>query len=551
MFPPRTLARFMVVLLAGVSLASPLRAQLLRGTVHDSISAQPVAGAVVVLLDQLNAPVARTITDPAGEFRVAAPGARKVRVLRLGFRPRERLLAAADFSGGVELSLLAIPILLEPVRARAAASCPGGRSRDRALALLDQVRLGLLATIVARTAHPAQMTRALFERGLEGSTERVLSQIVRLQRNAVVERSFMAARSGAEFVRGGFVDEPSSTFFAPEAETLIDEDFAAGYCFHLARGERRRPNQVGLGFEPATRRAGRVDVEGTLWVDTLARALRDLEFLYVGLHPQLASLKPGGRLSFREMPNGTTTIDRWSLRLVSGDIVTGPRGGRSVSRLYVHENGGELLAATWPAGYTWRGPDARLRLQARTRTGEPARGLGVRLEATDYFGVTDSTGTLLVEELIPGPYRVVVEDRRLRQLGVVIETPLRFTAVRDSTVTAALEARTAEEYVFDRCRSAGPRAWGSWVFGRVEDVEGRPVEGAAWAISAADGTPLAKGGRTGSDGLFHWCELAPGERVVLEAESADGALRAAAPVALKAGLTVARLILGTPAAPNP
>lgn len=538
----------MALLLASVSLASPLRAQAVRGIVRDSISAQPLAGAVVVLLDQLNAPVARTITDPAGQFRLAAPGARKVRVLRLGFRPRELALTAADFGGPLALSLLAIPILLEPVHARAAASCPGGRSRERALALLEQVRLGLLATIVARSAHPGQMTRALFERRLEGTSGRVGSQVVRVERNVVVERSFMAARSGAQFVRDGFVDEGTSTFFAPEAETLIDEEFAAGYCFHVARGDRRRPTQVGLGFEPARRRAGRVDVEGILWVDTLARALRDLEFLYVGLHPRLAPLKPGGRLSFGEMPNGTTTIDRWSLRLVSGEIVTGPRGARGDSRLFVHENGGELLAATWPGGYSWRAPVAALRLQARTRTAEPARGLVVRLEGTDYGGVTDSTGTLLVEDLLPGPYRVVVEDRRLRQVGVLIETPLRFTAVRDSTITAVLQARTAEEYVLDRCRAAGPKAWGSWVFGRVEDGQGRPVGGAAWAIRAADGSPLANGGCTGSDGLFHWCELAPGERVVLEAEA--GGLRASAPVALKAGLTVARLVLA-PTAPPP
>ena len=61
-------------------------------------------------------------------------------------------------------------------------------------------------------------------------------------------------------------------------------------------------------------------------------ALRDLEFRYVGLDKQVSALAPGGRLSFREVANGITLVDRWALRLVSGRNSSCPRSGRISAR---------------------------------------------------------------------------------------------------------------------------------------------------------------------------------------------------------------------------
>jgi len=72
---------------------------------------------------------------------------------------------------------------------------------------------------------------------------------------------------------------------------------------------------VGLGFEPVDREDGRIDIVGTVWIDTLSRVLRDMDFHYVGLDPQITALSPAGRLSFRELSNGVVIIDQWSLRL--------------------------------------------------------------------------------------------------------------------------------------------------------------------------------------------------------------------------------------------
>ncbi len=50
-------------------------AQAVQGTVSDADSRRPLAGASVLLLDTLSAPVDSTTADSAGDYRLAAPGA--------------------------------------------------------------------------------------------------------------------------------------------------------------------------------------------------------------------------------------------------------------------------------------------------------------------------------------------------------------------------------------------------------------------------------------------------------------------------------------------
>src|SRR5436309_760796 len=62
--------------------------QRLGGSVRESGTAAPIAGAVVSLLDTAGHATARTITDASGRYAVAlSPDARTLRVVRIGFRP--------------------------------------------------------------------------------------------------------------------------------------------------------------------------------------------------------------------------------------------------------------------------------------------------------------------------------------------------------------------------------------------------------------------------------------------------------------------------------
>ena len=111
-------------------------------------------------------------------------------------------------------------------------------------------------------------------------------------------RPFVASASAVEFARVGYMAENSlgRTFFAPDADVLLDESFATSHCFRLAADDTSRRGQIGLAFTPAPGR-GRdtlVDVAGVIWIDRATPALRSLEFLYTGLrHPRRLGARAG------------------------------------------------------------------------------------------------------------------------------------------------------------------------------------------------------------------------------------------------------------------
>lgn len=535
-------------MLLACALAPDLPAQGFSGAVRDSLTQRPLAGAVVILSDASGTALSRAVTDRQGVYHLQpAPTGVRLRVLRLGFRPREFTLAASRGRVPATVSLVGIPLLLETVRTVASASCPRRADRPAALALLEQVRAGLLAAIIGRANNTGTMKRIRYERRLDPRGTLIQQNVV--VDMASVDRPYTAARGAAGFVRDGFTEDSTNLFFAPEAETLVDPDFAGGYCFHLMPPDRSRVDQIGLGFRPAKRRTGRVDIEGALWVDSTARALTDLEFRYIGLPRMLDDFAPGGRLSFTEMPNGIPLISSWSIRLASAHpdagatpasrIVRDRRGRRM--RIELDETGGQLADATWPDGTGWRAPLGTLRIRATAAGGGPAPGTAVRLLDSSYEAVTDSTGVAVIGSVLPGRYTAAVVDPRLAELGVVLAAPTPVTAVRDSVTTADLVAVSAEEYVARICSGAGVPIGTSFILGRAVLPDGRSATGAGWTIHSATGELLADGGKVGGDGLLHWCEAWPGEQVQVTARL--GKRTAGSTHLLEGGLTILRLVL--------
>jgi hypothetical protein len=547
------LVPILLLLLGGP--ARHLAAQPARGVVRDSASQQPVSGAVVLFLDSLGRTVARSTTDQRGQYYLATPaGARRLRILRLGFRPRETDLPAPGGAGApADVAIVPIPILLDQVRVTAAATCSRRADRVAALALLDHVRAGLLATVVAGLENAPRMTRLLYKRRFDGASDRVLSQTVRVSAESMADRSFRAARSASAFVEHGFRADSAGGqyFFSPDAETLLDEDFASGYCFHLAPADRSRPRELGLAFEPANRKPGRIDIAGALWVDTVARTLRTLEFRYLGLDPAIGALAPGGRLSFREMANGVVVIDRWSMRLVSGHLEVDTRIGSTgqisrtqTSHLYAEESGGELARAAWRDGVRWRAPLGTLRIDAVAHEGGTAAGTIVRLADTDYQATADSSGALEITDLLPGSYTASVLDPRLAALGIRRVTPLPVVARRDSTVHVRLQVETADDYMVKRCAADRPSAGSVAILGRVIASDGESVRDSRWTLRGQDGSVLVDRGRVGADGLFHWCQVVRGTMVAIEIE--QGTRRTRATQLSTNPLTIIQLDLARP-----
>lgn len=503
------------LLLAAVS-AKSAQAQFISGRVLDSASAQPIPGAVVQALASDGRVLARALSDGRGAFALRVPETASVqlRVQRIGFRPR----VVANVSSGstqVAVKLLRIPAFLDPVRV-VAAQCRR-RGRTSPSGLIEQARAGLLASVVARDVNPAAMTRVTFERRYDRSGRRISWQRVRMDSSAASRTSFTAVSDAAGFVSRGFLldDEEGATYFAPDAETLLDDAFAAGYCFRVMPADRERPNQVGLGFEASNRRRGRVDVNGALWIDTVTRELRDIEFRYEGLPSAIQAQRPGGRIEFATLPNGITIVSRWQLDPagIEADTVAGTRAGSTqvIGRVSRYENGGELVRALWRDGTEWRGQLGTFVGRATWTDGRPARGLMYSLRNTPYRGETDSLGRLVLDGLLPGTYRVLIIDQALLEVGLSIGTDIEFTSNRDS-VEMRLPGLSADDYVTNYCRNQGrynPDLDHTYLLVRALWDDGTPVEGASWSVRILDrdgATEVEVGGKSGNDGIMALCQ---------------------------------------------
>jgi len=515
--------------IAASALFSAADAQELRGTIHDSTTRQPISGAVVSVLDAGGRSIARGITNDRGQFRVATQaGGREVSIKRIGFHPRV-IVMPTDIAASVDIFMTPLASLLESIQVNDVTKCSKRSDRAAALALWEQVRTGLLATVVAGETNPARVRRLVFDRTL-GPDDTPRSQSVRID-SAQTDRPFGAALTVADFLAKGFTSDSAGAevFYGPDAEILLSDGFAAGYCFRLADHNAERPAQVGLAFSPAERRRDRIDIEGTLWVDSVARRLVDIDYNYLGLDSRIMALHPGGRTSFRTMKNGFVMLDRWMIRLVGSleplpatsraqSVERCPRGSvcmgapRAAPKLQVHEIGGEIAYAAWPDGTEWSSPLGTLRARA-TRDGQPAPGVTVHLDNTDYAATTDATGAFEIDELLPGPYTVATEEERLARVGLFLPSGVSFTAMRDSTEILNVPVQSLEDYTWRACGNDEKRPRQGRVMRmlivRAFEAGNQPVIGAkAVAQFLIGGSEVSKSEvETGSSGTFQICRF--------------------------------------------
>lgn len=519
----RTIRAFAASGLALLLATTTARAQVIRGTVADSVSTHPIPGAVVSLLDARGEVLGRYVTGNRGEWQLPLrAGTTRVRVVRIGFRPRDVALPAPSGAEvNVRIAMIAIPTFLEPMRVDAK-QCPKRDDAQVAYGLWEQVRSGLLATIVAREQNAPALVLLDYTRRDGGVDSPIEAFQLRRQDTQRSLNSYKAVRTATEFVNLGFASpgsgESTAMFYAPDAEVLIDEGFANGYCFRVLR-DRARPNQVGLGFAAPDRKPGRVDIEGALWVDTIARRVVDIDYRYLGVHPRVDELKPGGNILFKEMPNGLTFIERWHIRMIGArvDSIDGPVGRAARTTFFTATTGGELAHARWPDSAAYDARLARFVLTARNPTGSTAIGRTVKLIDTPYEKTLDPSGMFDVPDLLPGPYKLVIKEPRLEPLRMdSIPTRVSFEAKRGQTHMSAIVVPNLEEWVRDRCETAQGKLGEKdtrMILGRLLDSAGQPIGRASYEIQvdyrspgqAPVWNPVLDGGRTGADGLFQLC----------------------------------------------
>jgi len=510
-------------------------AQQIMGTVRDSATDRPIAGAVLLLETGSGATLARTITNGNGQYAFGARAdASVIRALHIGFRPRNVPVPVATTTvTSVNIVLASLGSMLDTVHVVANNKCVANGNAAQAAALLEQAREGILATDVAAESKPADMVRSIYVRSFD-ARDKLDAQTVHTVANRSID-SFRAVYSAKQFVDLGFQQDSAGylVFFAPDARTIADPGFALGYCFHLTR-DKHRPLQVGLAFSPSVRRKDRVDIEGTLWADTAKRELRDIEFRYLGLPELMNRAEPGGRIEFRTLPNGVVLVDEWNLRLpiarhdtVSNSFV--PR--HLVLTFGPQESGGAVVSARWP-DYSWAAPMGALQATLRDSSGVPLRGAFARLENTDYAARADSAGQLRMAPLLPGPYTLIAMDSAFADLHVDGGPSAHFEAVADSVtqrnvVVAAPLAGVVSAY----CPNGLHPGSSSVVVGHLyaadsSSVVSGGVVAAAWGPTSADAKQQAAQSdslqvqaTTNDDGVFTFCGLPAGTAVSISAIS--------------------------------
>jgi hypothetical protein len=506
----------LVASLALLVLGSATSAAQLRGTVRDSTSGLAVPGAVIVALDAASEQIGRSITSDRGEFTLRVTRTpRRVQVLRIGFRPRTVEVTNAEER--LDVTMVAIATLLQPISVFDQPNCPRRNDSPAAFALWEQAKAALLASVVAREVNPADVVRLHFDRRIDRAADTTDWMEVRIDSTATTT-PFTASRPAAAFVDRGFVDDTAGLklFHAPDAEVLLDVAFPRGYCFEIAASDATRPSQVGLGFRAARRRNGRVDITGTVWVDTASRALTDIVYRYAGLDERFERANAGGLVSFRTMPNGTVLIDRWHIRLLAARKGTRgwPAGTSGLADAFeIHEKGGEVASARWPDGSTWNASLGRVSGQAWYHA-RPAAGARLRLFETSYETMVDSTGHFEFTRLLPGPYSIGVNDSILAPLGITLRTGALFTAARDSATRLSLTVPTAKDFVIAACEAMGARGIGEYsIVGQVVGSDGAPLRGARFELfrKSSDDARAYWSGQTDERGTFVVCTAPRGE----------------------------------------
>lgn len=415
-------------------------AQLIRGAVLVRDDSSGVVGAVVVLLDGAGDIRARTLTDDRGRFtiRIAQPAVYRVRAMRIGLRPFTTPAVVFANDTNVVLRMSSAPAGLPPVTTREQTQC--NLRPDSALALgavWEDVKTALLATAITREKHAYRFDLVDHVRTYDYATGELRG--VRMDEAQLYDSHTWASLPAEELRRIGYViqDQDSTTFVAPDIETLLSNYFIETHCFRFASNPVA-DSLLAVEFAPAGR-VKHAEVRGTLWIDKRTHELRSVSFRYVNL--LAADSIAGGDVQFARLSTGAWVMTDWSIRApvlrlnseqqVSGAaIASGRRANRFSTPLVVGKHtivtdqlrayGGTLEAVWRDSVLLWSPPKRALELRVTrgfARTPPVADETTVYLIGTTRWLDVDSTGSVRFENLVHGDYIVDVGTRQLDVLG--------------------------------------------------------------------------------------------------------------------------------------
>lgn len=317
-----------------------MHAQEVYGVLRAELTGLPAEGVVVAASRASDRfVVGRTLSGSAGTFRLrVGSDSVIVRALRIGQEPVElwRGRLAVGDRLDVGQSLPDVPVNIETLNVRERARCGAASAGESSVtrALFADALTALVASLSSTDGEALLVRTATTEefRDLRDNVQRTSAAVMRSGATSQPFRSVPVA----SLMREGFVvteRDGSTVYRAPDAQVLTSDAFLERYCLSLDRS-RESDGLVGIRFAPQGAQRDQVGVRGALWLDRSTRALRRLEFGYVGLPPAAAAAAPGGTVEYAQLAGGRWIIDRWSLRMptMRTDVVATPNSNFRAAR---------------------------------------------------------------------------------------------------------------------------------------------------------------------------------------------------------------------------
>jgi Carboxypeptidase regulatory-like domain len=551
-----TWSAMVVTVCAALLFASPLRAQVVRGTVVDA-SERPISGVVVALLDSVNAVVARALTDDAGEYRVLAPrpGTYRLRTLRVGYQPTvsaPQVLTAGGLAV-VRLSVDGVRVSLATVRVVERSACGRSAASDAAdvFAAWDQAMTTIAATSLTSSARGLTATTMQVDRTLEPNGRRIREQSVAV-RTEYVTQPWKSLPADTLRKRGYATTDAEgwTTYYAPGLDVLVSSVFLEDHCLRLVAA--RDTSEIGVAFEPTPARRQRPEIRGVLWLARSSAELRRLEFSYTGGPVATSAFDAGGSMTFARVPNGASVITAWEIRMPEL-IKDTPRAAR-LRVASVASTGGQLVVLRRGVDTLFKQPTLAVTgvvldsLSARAIPGASIAMMGATTATT-----ADADGRFVLKDVLPGEYALSV---RTPSLDSIRASSVSTVVVASGMAPLQLRVPTAAQLAASLCGSALAGAAGKGhggIIGRVVDLGDTTTLAAVrviaeWSEIITQGTSIVRQGKgmetkTDTTGAFRLCgvptDVALTVRALPTRGRSESAIVRLTPDALFASTTVA------------
>jgi hypothetical protein len=345
---------------AGLGLSvSPVQAQTVHGRVVEIPADEPIAGALLALVDTGGTEVARSASSPSGGFTLRAPAGGRYHVLirQIGQYPwrSPAFSLAAGATYPVTFRVDTRPYELPTLTVEARRSRCGARPGES----------GFLGTLLESAETALELARTTADQGaLAFSTATYLKELapdLRIVDSASAGVTRLARwpieSAPPESLRvWGFVRQPPEErgattarqesgpiYYGPDVRVLFSEWFLGTHCFRV---EEEKAGHLEVRFTPE-RRGDRAEIEGRLLLDRGSMELRSLEFEYVGLPEWVPKGKAGGAVELRRLREGAWVPRAWRLR---APVAVRSRGSSFLRLKGWLETGGRVTAVRTPRG---------------------------------------------------------------------------------------------------------------------------------------------------------------------------------------------------------